>query len=124
MNIRSEALAWFSKKFPLSNVNVFTSKCYTAEESWSKTKVWFFQIPLAVVYKQPSQMIFLVCENLLQGEPFLCIKVSSFFFLKHMLAFDVDRTQDVVRIYLSAEAADMYREVRGRGKVDFRPYLL
>ncbi len=122
-NIRADAITWFVNKFDLPTHNDFTSKFYTAKESWNNTKVWFFQITPDSIYSQTSQKIYRVCQNHLAGEPFLCFKVSTIFFLKNLTLLDVDQKERVVRIHLSAEAADMFKEVRGKGKVDFRSFL-
>jgi hypothetical protein len=77
---------------------------------------------LETVNSNPVKKIHLICENHLSGEPFIYLKVSSFFFLKNLNSFDVDQKEKVVRIYLSAEAVDMFTEVRGKGKVDFKSF--
>ena len=122
--IRKEALRWFNSKFQLENGEIYTSKFYTPQESWSNSRVWFFQIPLEAIYSQTSKKIHLICENHLQGEPFIYLKVSTIFFLKNLQSFDVSQKEKVVRIYLSAEAANMFIEVRGKGKVDFKTFRI
>jgi len=44
------------------------------------------------------------------------------FFLKNLKAFEVGQKEQVVRIYLSAEAVDMFTEVRRKGKIDFKTF--
>ncbi len=83
-----------------------------------------FQIPLDAVSFNPPKKIYLVCENHLKGEPFVLLKVSSLFFLRNIDSFDTDQKEKVLRIYLSAEAVDMFTEVRGTGKVNFKPFLI
>ena len=41
-NIRSKALDWFAKNHPKETGEIYASKFYTPEESWSKTSVCFF----------------------------------------------------------------------------------
>jgi len=123
-NIRKAALDWFGKTYKDATGEIFTSKFYTSQESWSKTRVWFFQIPLDVVYSQPVKNIHLLCENHLSGDAFIYLKVPSLFFLKNLKSFDVSDKEKVVRIYLSAEAADMFTEVRGKDKVDFNKFRI
>jgi hypothetical protein len=122
--IRQDALSWFSSKFQIENGEIYTSKFYTPQESWSNSRVWFFQIPLEVIYSQVSKRIHLVCENHLKGEPFIYLKVSSIFFLKNLNSFDVSQKEKMARIYLSAEAVNMFMEVRGKGKVDFKTFRI
>lgn len=122
--IRKDALDWFHSKFKIESGEIYASKFYTPQESWNNSRVWFFQIPLEVIYSQVAKKIHLLCENHLKGEPFIYLKVSSLFFLKNLKSFDVDQKEKVVRIYLSAEAVNMFVEVRGKGKVDFKTFRI
>jgi len=122
--IRKDALDWFKSKFQIESNEIYTSKFYTPQESWSNSRVWFFQIPLEVIYSQVVKKIYLLCENHLKGEPFIYLKVSSLFFLKNLKSFNVDQKEKVVRIYLSAEAVNMFVEVRGKGKIDFKTFRI
>jgi hypothetical protein len=122
--IRKDALDWFKSKFGIVSGEIYTSKFYTPEESWSNSRVWFFQIPVEVIYSPVSQKIHLLCENHLNGESFIYLKINSLFFLKNLKSFDVDQKEKVVRIYLSAEAVNMFMEVRGKGKIDFKAFRI
>jgi hypothetical protein len=103
---------------------VYASKFYTPSESWSNSRVWFFQIPLVIIYSSVAKKIHLLCQNHLKGESFIYLKVSSLFFAKNLKSFDVDEKEKVIRIYLSAEAIDMFKEVRGKGKIDFKSFVI
>ena len=123
-NIRKKALEWYNAKYLSVSGEIYTSKFYPASESWSKTRVWFFQLPLDIVNANPPTKINLICENHLDGESFIYLKLSSLFFLKNINSFEVSEKEKVVRVYLSAEAVDMFTEVRGKGKVDFKPFVV
>ncbi|MBS1622306.1 MAG: hypothetical protein JSS80_11790 [Bacteroidetes bacterium] len=122
-NIRKKALTWFTSKYPAVEGEIYTSKFFPAAESWSKSRVWFFQLPLEVIHANPPIKIHLICENHLAGEPFIYLKISSLFFLKKINSFEVSEKEKVVRIYLSAEAVNMFTEVRGKGGVDFKDFV-
>lgn len=122
-NVRSAALSWFVTNYPSVRENVFTSKFYTPQESWSNSRVWFFQIPMEVVEPNKVKHIHLICENHLAGEPFIYLKVPTLFLLMNEKSFEVDQKEKVMRIYLSAEAADMFKEVRKVSKLDFKKYI-
>ena len=111
-NIRNTALAWFRTKYPNDNEGIFSSKFYTPEESWSNSRVWFFQVPSDILDPKRIRFIHLLCENHLKGEPFIYLKVPVSFILINQKAFEFDQKQKVLRIYLSAEAVDMFKEVR------------
>jgi len=89
--IRKNALIWFHSNFQNESSEIYTSKIYTPQESWSNSRVWFFQLPLKVIYSKIAKKIHLLCENHLSGEPFIYIKVSSLFLLKNINSFDVDQ---------------------------------
>ena len=51
--IRKDALNWFKSKFQNEAGEIYTSKFYSPQESWSNSRVWFFQIPLAYTLAKP-----------------------------------------------------------------------
>lgn len=122
-NIRQPALAWFFDKNPSVSDPVIASKFYTPKESWSNSRVWFFQVPLDLIEPNKIKHIHLVCQNQLSGEPFLYFKVPTLFLLRNEKSFEIDRKAKVLRLYLSAEAVDMYKEVRKGSKLDFKIFL-
>ena len=122
-NIRNSALTWFNAKYAPVKEPRFASKFFSREESWSKTKVWFFQIPLEDIAPNKIKYVHLLCENHLEGQEFVYLKVPTLFLLTNEKYFEVDRKEKVMRIYLSAEAADMFKEVRKGSKIDFGKYL-
>lgn len=122
-NIRHPALTWFNSKYPLIEGAIFTSKFYSPQESWSNSRVWFFQIPLDIINPNKIKHVHLVCENHLRGEPYIYLKVPTLFILKNEKAFEIDQKQKIIRIYLSAESVDMYKEVRKGSKLDFSSFV-
>ena len=102
----------------------FTRQNFIPRKSPGAIPGFGFSRPLEAIYSQTSKKIHLICENHLQGEPFIYLKVSTIFFLKNLQSFDVSQKEKVVRIYLSAEAANMFIEVRGKGKVDFKTFRI
>jgi hypothetical protein len=122
-NIRTPALTWFNSNYPNETEAVFSSKFYKPAESWSNSRVWFFQIPFDVLNPKKIRFIHLLCQNHLKGDPFLYLKVPVSFMLLNEKAFEVDHKQKLFRIYLSAEAVDMFREIRKGSKLDFTKYV-
>ncbi|MBP6025564.1 hypothetical protein [Ferruginibacter sp.] len=122
-NIRTAAINWMNTYYPEVENAIMTSKFYTPEESWSNSRVWFFQIPLQEIDTKKNRFINLVCQNHLKGDDFLNIKVPSSFFIINEKSFEVDYKEKVIRLYLSAEAVDMFKEVRKGSKLDFKKYI-
>jgi hypothetical protein len=122
-NIRNAALNWFQKQYPEEKTGIITSKFYTPKESWSNSRVWFFQIKSEILDPKNIRFLHLLCENHLQGDPYIYLKVPVSFILMNLKAFEFDPKQKVYRIYLSAEAIDMFKEVRKGTKLDFSKYV-
>ncbi len=122
-NIRQPAILWFNEKYPEVTEHIITSKFYSSSESWSKSRVWFFQIPQNLIEPTKIKYIHLLCQNHLSGEPFIYLKVPTLFLLRNEKSFEIDRKTKMMRIYLSAEAADMFQEVRKGNKLDFKIYI-
>lgn len=122
-NIRSKALDWFAKNHPKETGEIYASKFYTPDESWSKTSVWFFNVPLPVIHAVPTTNINLLCENPGSESEFYCLKVSSSFLLNHLEKFDAPEKMNAACLYFSAEEKDKFREVRGKGAVEFLQFL-
>lgn len=123
-NIRNQALEWFKSKYPEISEAIVTSKFYSAQESWNKSRVWFFQLPMDIVNPNKFKFLHLISKNHLNGEPFLYFKVPSFFILKNEKSFEVDNKAKVIRIYLSAEAVSMFKEVRKGSNIDFGGFIV
>jgi len=116
-NIRKEALSWFANAYPTNGkIKVYASKFYAPSESWSKTSVWFFQIPERIVSQKTMEHIFLLCENNLLGEKFIVVKLPISFIQKHQQKFETNRKMQKVMLYLSAEIRDKFKEVRKGSK--------
>jgi hypothetical protein len=122
-NIRKPAITWFEGKYPSVVEPVIASKFYSASESWNNSRVWFFQIPRSIIEPNKIKYIHLVSQNHLNGEPYLYFKIPTLFLLRNEKSFEVDHKAKVVRLYLSAEAVDMYREVRKGSNLDFGVFL-
>lgn len=123
VNIRNKALTWFKSRYPLIDEAIFTSKFYTPQESWSNSRVWFFQIPQDIINPNKFKYLHLICENHLKGEPYLYLKVPTLFILRNEKQFEVDMKEKIIRLYFSAEAVDMFKEVRKGSNIDFSSFL-
>ncbi len=120
---RQPALTWFDNKFPEVKDNVFTTKSSIPSLSLGDSRVWFFQIPLAVIEPNKIKHLHLVCQNHLDPEQFLYFKVPTLFLLRNQQYFEVDLKTKVLRLYISAEASDLYKEIRKGSRLDFGVYL-
>lgn len=122
--IRNQALEWFNSKYPEITEGIITSKFYSSQESFNKSRVWFFSLPLDMVNPNKFKHLHLVCQNHLKGEPFLYLKVPTFFLLKNEKSFELDIKTKVIRLFLSAEAVTMYKEVKKGSNIDFGGFIV
>ena len=122
-NIRSAALSWFKDNYEPVQEPILTSRFYTPQQSWSNSRVWFFQIPLDNLDPKKNRFLHLLCENHLAGPKFIYLKVPVSFLILNEKSLEVDAKQKMMRIYLSAEATDMFKEVRKGSKLDFGKYV-
>lgn len=122
-NIRQPALKWFFAMHPSVQEPVIASKFYKISESWTDSRVWFFQIPLKIIEPNRIKNVHVVCQNNLSGEPFLYFKIPTLFLLKNEKSFEVDQKAKVLRLYLSAEAVNMFKEIRKGSNLDFKGFL-
>jgi hypothetical protein len=120
MSIRSEALNWFTNKIGSIPDNIYASKFYLSVESWPKTEVWWFQIPLRSL-ENPRSHIHLLCQSKSGSQGFYYIKVPVKFILDNLANFD--KVEEKVSIYLSANPNHLFVEERGEGRIPFGSFL-
>ena len=63
MNTRSRAMLWLKKNHPDAKGKVRASKIYSENESWTKTKVWWFEFPESNVLDDFEGSSNLLCEQ-------------------------------------------------------------
>jgi hypothetical protein len=122
-NIRERALEWFHALYPEVEEGILTSKCYLKKESWSKSRVWFFGVPFQLLNPKQHRFLHFICENHLGGDEFIYLKVPVSFLLINEKSFESDQKKKVLRVYISAEAADMFKEVRKGSGLDLSKYV-
>lgn len=122
MDIRSDALPWFSINYGSVAGPVYASKFYKPEESWTKTRVWWFEILLNRIEENKNTSIHLLCQVAPTETEFHYLKVPAYYFLQHM--DKLYKRENKVSIYLSADVQNRFVEQRGKGKVSFSRFLV
>jgi hypothetical protein len=120
-NIRSKALKWYKEKYGKLDSPIYASKLYSVEESWTKDYVWFVQVPVSTVENADTEFINILCQDVLGSDDFFHLKVPSQYIWENIDSFD--RIKNHIAIYLSPRAENYMRELRGKGKVSFKPFL-
>lgn len=121
MSVRTDALIWLNTNFKSDN-KVYTSKYYSAEESWPKIPVWWFKIPQNAIDEKSYKFVNLICQVAPSVNKFYYLKVPVAFFKKHFEKFH--QTNNQISIYLSAAPEDLFTERRGEGALDFSMFIV
>lgn len=122
-NIRREGLRFLEKRLGrIRSGHVAVSKYYPPKESWTRSPIWWFDLPLNKLRDPSCHQVHLLCQdNEGEGFYYLCILVS--FLLENLNSLDVvqkgRQRSETVRLYVSARREDHFRDLRGSGRVDF-----
>ena len=87
MSIRIEARQWLFSNHKNVSGPIYTSKYYTPEQSWPKTRVWWFQIPLKLIDRDSKGFINLVCQVAPNENDFHYLKVPVKYFYENRQDF-------------------------------------
>ena len=115
MNCRRSGLEWLHKKGRETDERVAVSKYYTADESWPRTPVWWFEFPASHAAKE--RFLNLLCQVAPNSLDFHHLRVRTTLLIerKDHLGF----REGKFSLYLSAEEPRLFREIRGDGQIEF-----
>jgi hypothetical protein len=123
MTIRSDALRWLAERFGVRDGHVYTSKFYTARESWTREAAWWIEFPRDILDKAGSPYLHLVCQIAPDNPEFHYLRVPKDFLKANLSRLHVHKN-DRVSLFLSAEAANVFLERRGNSRVSFMHFLM
>ena len=113
--LRSKAQRWLSAR-RVPRGHLVTSKRYAPEESWTKAKAWWIQIPWSAV--RAGKLIHIVCEAEPDSRDFRHLQVPAAFFVEHER--DLATLQpDKINLFLAADPGIEFQDQRGPGRVSF-----
>lgn len=116
--IRSAAIRWLEQhRAPPGHV--VTSKRYRPDESWTKSKAWWIQVPLSAI--SAGKLIHIVCETEPQSRSFRHLQVPATFFQSNARSLALIGG-DKVNLFLSADDGIEFRDERGPGKISFAQF--
>lgn len=118
----SDARKWFKENFRNDKNKIYTSKYYTPEESWPKTHVWWFNLPLNAIDISKYPYVNLICEAAPGKNDFHYLKVPSKYLNEHLEKFH--RIEEKISLYLSANPNTLFVEERGKGRLRFGEFLI
>lgn len=125
MNTRSTGLKWLKENHPELQGKNRVSKLYLEAESWSKSKVWWFEFPESDVTGDISSYQNLLCNKHTNSEEFYLVRVPNSFLIefKSELYLRDKKSISTYSIYLSASPEDMYVEQRGKDHIEFGKFF-
>lgn len=121
MSIWHSALQWFDQRFDERPIYLFTSRFYPATESWSKTPVWWFCVPLKTLEERFDAFVYFLAEKPAQRNEFHLLKIPVEYFLEHRASFTLLAGKNF-NLMLSADEPDFLCDVRGKGRIDFSSF--
>lgn len=124
MTIRSSALRWLATTHRVRDADIFTSRWYAPEQSWTGRAAWWVQIPVHRITAVATGAIHLVCEAGPGGRAFHYLRVPASFLREHLADLDLPGDGQAVSLFLSAEPATRFRDERGSGGLDFAPFVV
>jgi hypothetical protein len=115
MTIRASALRWLCSR-NVSEGHVVASKFYMPDESWTKDKAWWIQIPLFAV--EFEEMVHILCQSAPRSAEFRHLQVPASFLAEHRNDFAMIG-DDKINLFLTATRGSEFRDLRGPGKISF-----
>lgn len=130
MTVRRSALRWLAATHGLRDADVFTSRYYQAEQSWTGRPAWWLQVPVhRIEALGAAGVVHLVCQvpsdhvPAAAAGPFHYLAVPAAFLRAHLDTLDRPGAGAAVSLFLSAEPGSLFRDERGPGRVAFAPFL-
>ena len=118
MTIRSDALKWLAAQ-RIKGGHVVASKRYTPDESWTKAKAWWIQVPASAI--RAGQTIHIVCETEPGSKAFRRLEVPASYFQQHLDAL-ATIGDDKINLFLAAEPGIEFQDQRGPGRIPFAQF--
>lgn len=124
MSVRSAALRWLAATHGVRDADIFTSKLYLPEQSWTGRAAWWVQIPVHRIAAVGGGAVHLVCEARPGARDFHYLRVPAAYLREHLPALDVPGDGQAVSLFLAAELDSLFRDERGAGQVAFGQFVV
>lgn len=118
---RRRAIIYLKKRLGYTPLLITTSKFFRAEESWTHSEAWWFNLPIKKVKVNKTGDYYLVGES--KEGSFVVLKVPNKFLVDNIEKFET-RYWNRIMLHLSAENSDRLTDRRGKGRVDFSRFEL
>lgn len=118
---RRRAIIYLKKRLGYTPSLIATSKFFRAEESWTRSEKWWFNLPIKKVKVNKTGYYYLVGES--KKSSFVVLKVPNKFLVDNIEKFET-RYWNRIMLHLSAENSDRLTDKRGKDRVDFSLFEL
>lgn len=122
MSIGPSARKWFLLKYGSTPYKTYTSRYYSPEISWPKTKVWWLQIPIKSIDAAQYEYVNILCQVTPLENKYHYLKVPVKFLNDNFDKFH--QSFGKISLYLSANPDTLFIEERGKGRLDFSGFLM
>lgn len=119
MTIRADALRWLVGQ-NVRGGHVVASKRYEPDESWTRDKAWWLQVPASAI--RAGKIVHLLCEKEPGSRTFYHLEVPASYF-QHNLDGFATIGDDKINLFLAATEKDWLRDLRGPGRHSFAKFL-
>ena len=121
MSIRKKALTWLNESYEnTENLKpVYTSKYYLPGESWSKTSVWWVEIPEELISSAATDYVHILCETFPEEDDFFYLKIPVSFLKENKEQLFIRDKK--ISIYFSTDDKSIFIDQRGNG-LDFSQF--
>jgi len=120
IKIRAQALEWGMKKFGNRLTPMYCSKHYESHSSWTGAKAWWIKVPDRFM-RENGQIYFLLQKNP-DGNDFYCLKVPAVYLRENEKG--LAKLGGSINLFLSAENGHLFQDQRGKGKLEFRQFMV
>lgn len=123
MTIRAAALRWLALTHRVRDGDIFTSRYYPATESWTGADAWWLHLPVHRLDALGDRPVHLLCETAPGARDFHYLRVPASYLHQRLAKLDRPGDGTQVSLFLSAEPATRFEDVRGAGRVPFASFL-
>ena len=123
LSVRSSALRWLAATHRVRDGDIFTSRFYPAEQSWTGRDAWWVQLPVHRLEALGAGDVHLVCQAAPDRTEFHYLRVPAAVLRDNMEGLDLPGDGRMVSLFLSAEPATRFRDERGSAQLDLAPFV-
>ena len=124
LSVRSSALRWLAATHRVRDGDIFTSRLYPAEQSWTGRAAWWVQLPVHRLEALGAGAVHLVLQAAPDRPAFHYLRLPAAVLRDNLTGLDLPGDGRMVSLFLSAEAATRFRDERGAARLDLSPFVV